>query len=338
MEQINNTARVSYEYLEEHKVAVACTLTAACALWALRRYSQGGVCRSTVKLHNLTVLITGSNTGIGKETAKDLAGRGARVILACRDMKRANEAADDIKRSTGNSNVVVYKLDLSSLKSVRACAKEVLEKEDRLDILVNNAGVMWTPQWKTEDGLELQMGTNHLGHFLFTNLLLDLIKKSAPSRIVTVSSLGHTFVKHLDLDDLNSEKSYSPVMAYSQSKLANILFTRELSRRLKGTGVVTASLHPGAVATELLRYINEYNICIRIPVLIFYHAFFKFFCKTPTAGAQTSLHCALAPEVERQSGKYFSDCAVKDPSKLAQDDELAAKLWTVSEKMVGLAD
>ncbi|KAH3855034.1 retinol dehydrogenase 12-like [Dreissena polymorpha] len=336
MDKLQKYSVEVHDFMATHRVSVAVTLTTACALFALRRYLQGGVCRSTVKLHNRTVLITGANTGIGKETARDLAGRGARVILACRDMNRAQEAADDIKRSTGNSNVIVYKLDLASLESVRDCATELLEKEDRLDILINNAGIMMTPYWKTKDGFEMQLGTNHLGHFLFTNLLLDLVKKSAPSRIINVSSRAHMRgLRRINFDDLNSEKLYSPMNAYAQSKLANILFTRELDRRLKGTSVTAVSLHPGVVATELTRYI-EIPIYFRLPAYVLYNGLIQHLMKTPTAGAQTTLHCALEPEVEQQSGKYFSDCAVLEPTTFAQDDEMASKLWSVSEKMVGL--
>ncbi|XP_052223733.1 retinol dehydrogenase 12-like [Dreissena polymorpha] len=324
------------DFLYTHRVSVAVTITTACALFALRRYLQGGVCRSTVKLHNRTVLITGANTGIGRETARDLAIRGARVILACRDMKRAQEAADDIKRSTGNLNVVVYKLDLASLESVRDCVKEVLQNEDRLDILINNAGVVMMIYCKTKDGFEMQLGTNHLGHFLFTNLLLDLVKKSAPSRIINVSSRAHMNGR-INLEDLNGEQTYRPFYAYAQSKLANILFTRELDRRLKGTGVTVVSLHPGGVVSDLgMNISRELPIYFRLPVLILYHGLIRHLMKTTTAGAQTTLHCALAPEVEQQSGKYFSDCAVLEPTALAQDDAMASKLWSVSEKMVGL--
>ncbi|XP_052769930.1 retinol dehydrogenase 11-like [Mya arenaria] len=306
-----------------------------CAFLTIRQYMQGPKCRSTLKLAGKTVLITGANTGIGKETAKDLAKRGARVLLACRDLTRAQKAASDIINSTGNTNVVVYKLDLSSLKSVRECAEEVKKNEQRLDILINNAGVMWTPQWKTEDGFDMQMGTNHLGHFLLTNLLLDLVKKSAPSRIVTVSSLGHRRA-NLNLEDINCAKSFSTVTAYANSKLANILFTRELAKRLEGTNVTAVSLHPGAIASELGRHIEDRNLVSRLLAKVLYYPFLKHLIKTPTAGAQTTLYCALDPDVENHPGKYFSDCAVKEPTKAGQDDVMASKLWALSEKLTGL--
>ncbi|XP_052790512.1 retinol dehydrogenase 13-like [Mya arenaria] len=334
MELLMLFSNSAFVFMESHRIAIACTITAVCAFYAVRRWMRGARCQSKARLDGRTVLITGGNTGVGKETARDLARRGARILIAGRDLKRTNAAADEIRRTTGNDNVIVYNLDLASLKSVRECAKEVLAKEDRLDILINNAGVMITPiHWRTADGFEMQMGTNHLGHFLFTNLLLDLIKRSAPSRIINVSSLGHSYMD-LDLDDLNSEK-VDTVTAYGRSKLANILFTRELHRRLKGSGVISVSLHPGAVATELYRYTGDHRLPFRLLITVFW-ALYKHINKTPEEGAQTTLHCALEPEVEQQSGKYFSDCAVKEPSRQAQDDVMASKLWTLSEKLVGL--
>ncbi|CAK6951066.1 retinol dehydrogenase 12-like [Scomber scombrus] len=192
------------------------TLVAATGvgLIGVKRWVAGGVCHSKARLDGKTVLITGGNTGIGKETAVDLAKRGARVILACRDMDRANKAAEEVRKKSQNDNVIVKKLDLASLQSVRQLAKEILASEERLDVLINNAGVMSCPKWQTEDGFEMQFSVNHLGHFLLTNCLLDLLKKSSPSRIVNVASLAHE----------------------------------------RGTGVTTYSLHPGVIRTELGRH------------------------------------------------------------------------------------
>ncbi|XP_053399651.1 retinol dehydrogenase 13-like [Mercenaria mercenaria] len=330
MVKISNLPQSACDFIKGHKVAVACTVTTACGLLALKKYMAGGVCRSKAHMNGKTVLITGANTGIGKETAKDLARRGARVLLACRDITKAERAAEDIRKTTGNKNVVVYILDLASLKSVRQCANEVIRKETRVDVLINNAGVMWTPEWKTDDGFEMQFGTNHLGHFLFTNLLLDLLKKSTPSRIVNVSSRAHERGK-INFDDLNSEKNYSRSEAYNQSKLANVLFTRELSKRLQGTGVTVNSLHPGIIKTELGRYmgITWWRKILLMP-------FFLLIIKNPIQGAQTTIHCAVSQELDGVSGKYFSDCAIKEEAPQAQDDEAAARLWKVSEEMVGL--
>lgn len=188
---------------------------------------------------------------------------------------------------------------------------------------------MACPKSSTKDGFEMQLGVNHLGHFLLTNLLLDTLKKSAPSRIVNVSSSAHYYGK-LNKDDLNSERSYSRVNAYSQSKLANVLFTRELAKRLDGTGVVTNSLHPGAVKTELARHVSWFTF-ILLPVrwLLF---------KDAKSGAQTQLAVALDPELKNVSGKYFTDCRIKKESKLAQNDEDADWLWRTSEKLVGLTN
>ena len=224
----------------------------------IRKYFAGGVCTSKVRMDGKVVLVTGANTGIGKETALDLAKRGARVIMACRDLKKGETALNDIVEKTGSKNVVLKQLDLASLKSVRTFAEDINQNEPHLHVLINNAGVMMIPELtKTEDGFEMQMGVNHLGHFLLTNLVVDLLKKSTPSRIVVVSSVAHWLMtKEMKFDNINSEVSYDKGDAYGQSKLANVLFVRELATRLKETGVTANSLHPGAVSTELSQYIH----------------------------------------------------------------------------------
>lgn len=249
--------------------------------------------------------------------------------MACRNGDLANKAADDVRLET-NGNIAVYKLDLADLSSVRECAKKILENERRIDILINNAGVMMCPHWKTKDGFEMQIGTNHLGHFLFTNLLLDKIKACAPSRIVNVSSRAERdFGNDIDLSDLNWEKRpYSSTGAYGASKLANILFTKELAKRLAGTNVNTYVLHPGVVRTELARHFGVPN-CIWFPMA-------WLATKSSEEGAQTNIFCAVDESVENQTGLYYSDCAVNTPSKIAQDKELASKLWDLSEKLVNL--
>ncbi|XP_026099499.1 retinol dehydrogenase 11-like [Carassius auratus] len=320
------------EFVEEHTTGVAVVLVTGVGLLVLRRWLAGGVCRSKARLDGKTVLITGANTGIGKETAVDMAKRGARVILACRDMDRANRAADEVRTRSGNGNVIVKMLDLASLQSVRALAKDVEQTEERLDILINNAGIMMCPQWKTEDGFEMQFGVNHLGHFLLTNLLLDLLKKSAPSRVVSVSSLAHDTGK-IHFDDINLEENYDPLISYRQSKLANVLFTRELALRLKGTGVTTYTLHPGVINTELGRHFFP-----SLPLwkrLLFMPLF--FFVKTPWQGAQTTIYCAVNESLQDSSGLYYSDCAVKEAAPQGRDDAAARRLWDLSASMVGLA-
>ncbi|XP_046635257.1 retinol dehydrogenase 13-like isoform X3 [Daphnia pulicaria] len=212
-----------------------------------------GVCTSTKKLTGKTVIITGANTGIGKETALDLAKRGARVILACRDPKKAAIAKEDIIRESRNKNVFIRQLDLTSLKSVRKFAADILKSELRLDVLINNAGCATIEKKLTEDGLEVQMQSNHFGHFLLTNLLLGLLKKSAPSRIIFVSSMAHSQTKTLDLNNLNSELSYNTGTVYFYSKLCQVLCTRHLAPLVIKSGVTVNCLHPGAVKTEIFR-------------------------------------------------------------------------------------
>ncbi|XP_015268799.1 PREDICTED: retinol dehydrogenase 12 [Gekko japonicus] len=292
----------------------------------IRKYIAGGVCKSTVKLNGKVAVITGGSTGIGKETAKDLARRGARIILACRDMAKGEAAACEIQTSTGNQQVIVKKLDLADTKSIREFAENFLKEENELHILINNAGVMMCPYSKTADGFEMHMGVNHLGHFLLTFLLLERLKQSAPARIVNVSSLAHHGGK-IRFHDLQSEKSYNRTLAYCHSKLANILFTRELAKRLQGTGVTVNALHPGSVQTELTRHVPLVDIIWRK---------ITFFLKTPQEGAQTSVYCAVAEELESVSGKYFSDCQPAYVSAQGRNEETAKQLWKVSCELLGI--
>ena len=222
-----------------------------------RLWMQGPKCRSKSRLDGKVVVITGANTGIGKVTALELSKKGAKVILLCRSTERGEAAAEEIRKAT-EGEVIVHKMDLASLKSVRACAEQLNNSLDKIDILLNNAGVATCPLQRTEEGLEMQIGTNHFGHFLLTNLLMPLLKKATPgARIVNVSSLGHT-MGQIYWDDINFEKTpYDPLNAYTQSKLANVLFTKELARRGEGSGVSAYSLHPGVVHTELGRHIKE---------------------------------------------------------------------------------
>ncbi|KAM9410643.1 retinol dehydrogenase 11 [Pholidichthys leucotaenia] len=326
-------AEAAKDFVEDHATGLTVAFVAGVSLLALRRWLAGGVCRSKARLDGKTVLVTGANTGIGKETALDMAQRGARVILACRDMTRARIAADEIRQKSGNGNVVVKKLDLASLQSVRDLAKDVEENEERLDILINNAGIMMCPKWMTEDGFEMQFGVNHLGHFLLTNSLLDLLKKSAPSRIVIVSSIAHDRGK-IHFDDINLDKDYDAVKSYRQSKLANVLFCRELAARLEGTGVTVYSLHPGVIRTELTRHMfaTLWKRLLFKPLMMM--------IKTPWEGAQTTVYCAVEESLENVSGLYYRqvhDCAPKKPAPQAMDDATAKKLWDLSASMVGLS-
>ncbi|XP_052439563.1 retinol-DH_like_SDR_c domain-containing protein [Carassius gibelio] len=321
-----------WEELRSNRLAKYGTVTAVTAfsLVLLRKWIAGGVCRCRVRLDGKTVIITGANTGIGKETARDLAMRGARVVMACRDLSKAEKAAAEIRRSTGNGNIVVRHLNLSSLLSVRQFVHEYTATEERLDVLINNAGVMMCPKSLTEDGYETQFAINHLGHFLLTVLLLDMLKKSSPSRIINVSSIAHKGGK-IHFDDLNFNKApYDSLVSYRQSKLANLLFTRELAQRIKGSGVTVYSLHPGVIRTELGRYVQTrhplLSTLLSFPALLL--------MKTPSQGAQTSIYCAVAEGLESHSGCYFSDCKLKEPAPEGKDDLAALRLWEISAKLV----
>ncbi|KAM9798636.1 retinol dehydrogenase 14b [Neosynchiropus ocellatus] len=281
-----------------------------------------------------TVIVTGANSGIGKALAAELLKLQARVIMACRDRDSAAEAARDIQKESGEGHgeVVIKHLDLASLKSVRKFCEEIQEEEPKVDVLVNNAGLYQCPYTKTEEGFEMQLGVNHLGHFLLTHLLLDLLKKSAPSRIVVVSSKLYKY-GHINFDDLHSEGSYDKAFCYSQSKLANLLFTLELSKQLEGSGVTVNALTPGIVRTRLGRHVN-------IPFLakpLFSLASLAFF-KSPLEGAQTPLYLACSPEVEGVSGKCFANCAEEELMAKATDEQAAKRLWDVSLRMVGLTN
>lgn len=268
-----------------------------------RWFIQGRSYRKPTRLDGKVVIITGANTGIGKETAVDLARRGARVYMACRSPQRGEEALQEVIERSRSTDVHFRPLDLASLKSVRSFAESFLAEEKRLDILINNAGIMACPKYFTEDGFEMQIGVNHMGHFLLTNLLLDLIKKSVPSRIVNVSSMAHQYGK-INKEDLNSEKSYSPIAAYNQSKLANVMFTRELAKRLEGSGVSVYSLHPGVINTELGRHLGD-SLCAGFSSKIIKPISWTL-NKTPKAGAQTTITCAVDPDLEHVTGEYFS--------------------------------
>jgi len=312
-------------------------------LFALRMWMRGPTkgSDSTKKLDGKLVVITGANTGIGKETAIDLAKRGARVIICCRDMTRAEAAAKDIRTDSGSDLVEVAQLDLASLKSVRKCAENLLENEDKIDYLINNAGVMMCPEGKTEDGFDMQMGTNHFGHFAFTELVMPLIRKSSASghhpRIVIVSSMGHLMARQgINFEDVNYDTDFNTMKAYGISKLANVLHAKELANRLNNTGISVYVLHPGAVNTELSRHIHKkipsFIACCMIP-------FFGWIIKSPFHGAQTTLYCTLDDKIECESGKYYSDCAVAPTlTSHAEDMDQAKKLWELSEKVTLLKE
>ncbi|RDD40723.1 Retinol dehydrogenase 11 [Trichoplax sp. H2] len=293
--------------------------------------------KGSERLDGKTVLITGANTGIGKEAAIDLARRGARVICACRSKSRGKAAVEDIKKTSGSNNVVLMMLDLGSLKSVRQFAKDIYAKEERLDVLINNAGLVG-PVYRdtTKDGFERMIGVNHLGHFLLTDLLLDLLKKSQPSRIVVVSSGSHTMVPGMNFDDLMSEKSYSVLTTYAYSKLANVLFSFEMSRRLKGTSVTINSLHPGVVMTEVFRYFEDY---LQLPSFInkALRWMLSAVLRDARQGAQTVICLAVDKSLQSVSGQYFEECEIYETSEAATNETEAKMLWDISQKLVNLS-
>jgi NAD(P)-dependent dehydrogenase (short-subunit alcohol dehydrogenase family) len=278
-----------------------------------------------------TVLITGGNVGIGLETAVGLAGLGASVTIASRNTEKGARARDEIAERSGNDDVEVMALDLARFDSIRSFAADFLARHDRLDVLVNNAGVILSERRETADGFEATFGVNHLGPFLLTGLLLDRLKASAPSRIVNVASEAHKFaIDGLKFDDLQCEGHFFSYRVYGRSKLANILFTRALARRLEGTGVTANALHPGSVATGFgqdgdTRLITKATLSIARPFLL-----------SPEAGARTSIWAASAPELDGVSGEYFvrSRRADKKLSRAARDDAAAERLWAVSEELV----
>ncbi|XP_055094969.1 retinol dehydrogenase 13 isoform X3 [Symphalangus syndactylus] len=248
-------------------------------------------------------------------------------------MGKCEAAAKYIRGETLNHHVNARHLDLASLKSIREFAAKIIEEEERVDILINNAGVMRCPHWTTEDGFEMQFGVNHLGHFLLTNLLLDKLKASAPSRIINLSSLAHV-AGHIDFDDLNWQtRKYNTKAAYCQSKLAIVLFTKELSRRLQGSGVTVNALHPGVARTELGRHTGIHGSTFSSTTL---GPIFWLLVKSPELAAQPSTYLAVAEELADVSGKYFDGLKQKAPAPEAEDEEVARRLWAESARLVGL--
>lgn len=281
-------------------------------------------------------VITGANTGLGYETALALAARGAHVVLAVRNLDKGKDAATLISKRSPGASVALQELDLTSLDSVRTAAAQLRADHDRIDLLINNAGVMWTPKSTTEDGFELQFGTNHLGHFAFTGLLLDRLLPVPGSRVVTVSSIGHRIRADIHFDDLQWERSYSRVAAYGQAKLANLLFTYELQRRLAphATTIATAA-HPGGSRTELTR--NLPPLLARITPLI------EPLFQGADMGALPTLRAATDPAV--RGGQYYGPDGwgqqrgypkLVESSSKSHDVDVQQRLWTVSEELTGV--
>lgn len=280
-----------------------------------------------------TAVITGANTGLGFETAKALAVKGAHVVLAVRNLEKGKAAADLLAERAPGADVEIQELDLTSLESVRAAADELKSKHDGIDLLINNAGVMMTPKSTTKDGFELQFGTNHLGHFAFTGLLLDRVLATPGSRIVTVSSVGHRFARNgIRFDDLQWEKSYNRYLAYGQSKLANLMFTYELQRRLAGTDTIAAASHPGGSRTELTRNLP--------PLLGRASGLLEPLFQDADMGALPTLRAATDPGVI--GGQYFGPDGFAEQrgypkvvasSAASHDTDAQRRLWAVSEEL-----
>ncbi len=274
------------------------------------------------------IMVTGANSGIGKEAALQLAERGARVVMVCRNRERGEPALEEIKAQSGNDTVELMTADFESQRQIRDLADEYKRVHNRLDVLVNNAGLYLSKRHETEDGIEATWAVNHLAPFLLTHLLLDVIKASAPARIVTVASDAHR-AGTLDFDDLEMKQKYRWIAAYAQSKLANVVFTYELARRLAGTGVTATCMHPGTVATGIWnRNKNVLNAFLRL---------FKPVYMNPKKSAEAVVRLAVAPDVEGVTGKYFDRMNEASSSADSHDEEIAARLWQVSDERVGLA-
>ena len=316
-------------------VFVLCIL-AVTGVMTTRLYliSSCGSCSSSKSMAGKVAIVTGSNTGIGKEAAKDLALRGARVILACRDLKKAEAAAAEIRAANSRVHVVAKYCDLASLKSVRNFADDIMSSETRLDVLLCNAGA-GAPFGRhlTEDGFEMQFQTNHLGHFLLINLLLELMKRSpSGARIVITSSLAHRFGR-VDLSNMARAEQYTshPFLTYCDTKLLNVILAKQLARLLQATSVTANALHPGTIYTNGIRF-NE---------IWYVKLFLLFMCyiyghRSEQQGAQTLIHLAVAEELEGVSGQYFADCLPANYNPLADDASLGDEVWRLSCRLAGL--
>jgi NAD(P)-dependent dehydrogenase (short-subunit alcohol dehydrogenase family) len=280
-----------------------------------------------------TAVVTGANSGLGLETARELARKGASLVLAVRSLDKGNAALDDLGGDAAGADLSLLQLDLASLDSIRSAADELRGTVDRIDLLINNAGVMYTPAMKTADGFEMQFGTNHLGHFAWTGLVLDLLLPVEGSRVVTVSSVGHRIRSRIDFDDLQAEQGYNRVSAYGRSKLANLLFTYELQRRLGAAQAATAALaaHPGGSDTELSRH---------IPGAGFLRPLLRLMTQSSAMGALPTLRAATDPSAT--GGQYYGPDgfmetrghpALVSSSDRSHEAETQQRLWAASEEL-----
>ncbi len=285
--------------------------------------------QKNTSLSGKTVVVTGATQGIGLVAAKAMAAMGAQTIITARDASRGARAKDDIVAAAGHDKVHVVDVDFASMASIRQGAAQVRSLTDRVHVLLNNAGAIFTDRAESQDGLELTFATNHIGYFLWTHELIDVLKASAPARIVNVSSLAHRAARGVAFDDLERRRGYNGIAVYSETKLMNILFTRELARRLDGSGVTVNALHPGAIASGFGTN-NQGLFGFATKHLG------RFVLLNPEQGAQTSIYLCTSPEVAGTTGKYFAKKKIASTSRAAQDDVAAARLWSLSEELCGL--
>jgi NAD(P)-dependent dehydrogenase (short-subunit alcohol dehydrogenase family) len=278
---------------------------------------------------NKNILITGATAGIGLETAKQLAKKGANIYIVGRSKEKSETAVAEIKKYSGNENVFYFVADLSSQKEVRQLSSDIKQKLSKLDVLINNAGATFQYLTYSADAIEMTFATNHLSYFLLTNLLLDLMKTSSPSRIINVASGSH-YKGRIDFNDFYMTQNYQGLKAYERSKLCNVLYTLELAEQLKGTGVTVNALHPGRVKTDIGG--KNSGLLFKLG-----WAVFKLISGISVEkGAETSVYLACSDDVKTISGKYFDECKIKEPSKYAQTEGLKEKLWAISTKLTGL--
>lgn len=281
-------------------------------------------------LRNKLCVVTGANSGIGKETVRAFAEQKAYVVMICRNEQRAEQARQELIDDTGHSGIEIMLADLAIQHDVRKVAGQISEKFEKVDILVNNAGIIANQREETIDGIEKTLAINHLAPFLLTNLLLDDLKKASDARVVNVASEVHRVgAKAFNIDDLQLKKNYAPIKAYGISKLCNIMFTHELAKRSAGTSITTNSLHPGVVSTQLAEEAGW--------MMKFFYFIGKPFMRSPKSGAQTSIYLAISDEVRSTSGKYFRNKKETSPVSIAYDDAITEKLWQKSEELTGLS-
>ncbi|XP_076463703.1 retinol dehydrogenase 12-like [Babylonia areolata] len=295
-------------------------------LYGLRSWLRGPKCVGGVQLNGKTVIVTGANSGVGKAAATEFAKRGARLILACRNETEGRATAEELRKETSNINIVFMLLDLASFKSIRAFVDKFNEKEEHLHILVNNAGVMMCPEEKSAEKFELQFAVNYLGTFLLTELLLDKLKSSAPSRIINTTASAAN-LGEIRFDNINLKGDYTPGKAYAQSKFAVLLYSQHLAERLKDTEVTVNMVNPGVVNSNAHRHMPfKTSRFIRIS----FSPFVYFLMKTCEDGAQTTVFCATAEELDGVRGKLYKDCQEKEIEESMKDQELQDKLYKAS--------